>query len=118
MAVCGSSCSITIGSELTNAHRFSINWAVNETDVRVFGSGSFGSWIGCQDNGTLEIALYEPIAAAAADPGAAITFSGVLGGGHTVSGTAVGMSLNVAVDAKGLVEYVYTSRLDGDLTLA
>lgn len=118
MAVCGTDASITIGSEITDAHRFSINWATNEQDVRTFSSGTFGDWLACASNGTLEIATYEPIAAAAADPGAAIVFSGVLGGGHTVSGTAVGMTMNVAVDAKGLVEYVYTSRLDGTLTLA
>ena len=116
MAVCGTSASITIGSELTDAHGFTINWATNEQDVRTFGSGTFGDWLACTSNGTLEVRTYEPISNC--DPGDSISFSGVLGNGHTVSGTAIATTFNVAVDAKGLVEYVYTARLDDTLTLA
>jgi hypothetical protein len=114
-AICGTSASITVGSLLNDAHGFTLNWATNEQDVRVFGSGTFGDWLACTSNGTLTINTYEPIAY---DPGDAVTFSLVLGGGHTGSGTGVMTTFNVAVDAKGLVEYVYTIRIDGTLTIA
>jgi len=110
--VCGTSASIT-GSSTSEAHSFSISWSVNENDVRVFGSGSFGDWLGCASNATLTVNSYDQ----PDDPGTLLTFSCVLGDGHTASGTSVMTNWSVNVDAKGLVEYVSNSRITA-LTIA
>ena len=111
-AVCGTSASIT-GSGTTEAHSFSIAWNKTENDVRVFGSGSFGDWLGCASNGQLTVNSYD----IPEDPGTALTFSCVLGDGHTASGTSIMTNWSVNVDAKGLVEYVSNSRVTA-LTIA
>lgn len=118
MAICGTSCSISLngGAAEADAHAFTLNWASNEQDVRTFGSDDFGDWLACAENGTLEIRTYDYIGATV-DPGTTATYSANCSSA-TFSGNCVATVLNIAVDAKGLVEYSHTFRLTGDISIS
>jgi hypothetical protein len=118
MSICGSSCSISVdGNVAADAHSFVINWSTAEQDVRAFGStGQFGEWLACASNGTLSIESYDLIAGV--EPGTSGIQYSANCGSATLSGNCVATTLNIAVDAKGLVGYSHAFRLTGDVSMA
>ena len=116
MAICGKDCSITIdGAGTFEGHSYTIDTGSDETDVRVFGSGDYGAWLACAKNGTITINTYlDPgiYASDVADLVAVIGDPAVL----TLTVTAaVCTNYNITVDSKGIVEFVVTFRLVGDI---
>jgi len=45
MAICGKDCSITIDGATVEGHSYTIDTNSEETDVRAFSSGDYGSWL-------------------------------------------------------------------------
>jgi hypothetical protein len=116
MAVCGTSCSITVnGNVASDAHSFVINWTTEEQNTRVFGDGIFGSWLACASQGTLTIESYELIAGV--EPGTAGIIYSADCGNVTLAGNCVSTSLNVPVDSKGLAGFSHVFRLTGDVNM-
>lgn len=116
-AICGKSCSVTIGSQAYDAHQFSIARQANEIDVTGFGSGDYGDWLACSVNGTITVQCYDlPVLA----PGDAVTVVTTFGYTSIVTITftnAKVTSFNSEVDAKGIVAHTVVCRIVGDPTI-
>lgn len=117
-AICGKSCSITVGGSDYAAHQFSISRQANEIDVTSFESGTYGEWIACSQNATISAQLYDlpgslnpgdeadVVVSFGYDPAVTVTYS-----------DCVVTALNSEVDAKGLVSHNITLRIVGDPTI-
>lgn len=116
MAICGKDCSITIDGAKKEGHSFTIDTTSEETDVRAFGDGDYGSWLNCAKAGTVTINTYANPGVTAGDEAdlvATIGSPAVL----TLTMTAAKCTaFNINVDAKGIVEFSTTFRLVGDIT--
>ena len=117
MAFCGSTCSITAPTEMIDAtvegHTFTINFSSNEIDVRSFGSGAYGDWIACNQQGTISVNSYER---PALDINESVTFTANVGS-EVVSGPAIVTGQDITVDAKGVGEFVTNLRIEGAITI-
>lgn len=113
--ICGDTCDITVGSLLSDGHKFTINVNAPEIDVRAFGSGDFGDWLACTKDGTITINTYMPVGSTeAGDTGIACSCNV---GAKTLSATNCTCStITCDVDAKGVVEWTYVLKLTGDVT--
>jgi hypothetical protein len=118
-AVCGDQATLSINSTpVAEAHQFTLNWASNEQDVRTFDPAKpFGEWLACAENGTLEIRTYDYICASV-DPGTEDIEYICNCSSATFSGNCMASSINIAVDAKGIVEYSHVFRLTGDISIS
>ena len=58
-AMCGRTCSVTVGSNAYSTHKFSLSIDGQEKDVTSFGASAFGEWLFCMINGELTIDCYE-----------------------------------------------------------
>jgi hypothetical protein len=113
MAICGTSCNISVGGNTYEAHYFTIDTATNEFDVRAFGDGEYGSWLACAKNGTITVRTY---AKADVAPGEVANISANVGAVSLTASNCPCTRATADVDAKGVVEFVYTFRLVSDIT--
>lgn len=116
MSICGKDCSITVDGATFEGHSYTIDTTAEETETRAFGSGDYGSWLTCSKSGTITINSYANpgvISGDTADIVAVIGDPAVL----TLTATASKCTaFNISVDAKGVVEFVSTFRLTGDIS--
>ena len=115
MAICGSACSITVDGDSTfEGHRFVITCNAPEIDVRTFGSGSYGSWLSCVKDGTIDIDSYANIAGLeAGDTADLVANTGTV----TLTATSAQCTnVTCSVDSKDVVQWTYSFKLTGDIT--
>ena len=114
-AICGRSCSLTIGTMDYDVHQASLNLQVAIQDVTSFGSGAFGSFIGCHKMGTISGSLYGSIPL---QPGDSVVWTMTFGYNPEVvlNGTGLIETITQSADAKGLVENAISIRLTEDVT--
>lgn len=117
-AICGRSCSFTVGGESYDGHNVSLQVAGNETDVTAFGAGDFGDWLICGANGTVTAGFYDNLVGVLS---IGDQVSLILTLGYTapvvVTIASVVQSFGVDADAKGIVMQTATFRLTGDISL-
>lgn len=116
MAICGKDCSITIDGSTIEGYSYTINTTVNENDVRAFGSGDYGSWLLCGKAGTVNISSYANPGAVAGDTADLVAVIGSPAVLTLTMTSAVCSAFDIAVDAKGWLEFTTTWRLVGDIT--
>ena len=113
-AVCGSTCSITIGGgSAFEGHRFNITGNSPSSDVRIFGSGEYGAWLSCTRDGQVTMDCYDN---PAISPGSTGTLAMIIDGTTYTATDAILETKSVAVDAKGIVEWSTTWRIVDDIT--
>jgi len=118
MAICGDSCSVTVGGGATfEGHRYVITVNAPDIDVRTFSSGEYGSWLTCVKDGTVDIETYLPIpsiqAGSTADLVCTIASNPIKL--LTASDTRC-TNITVNVDSKDVVTFSYSFKLTGDIT--
>ena len=117
MAICGKDCSITIdGSGTFEGHSYTIDTTSEENDVRAFGSGDYGAWLACAKSGTVTINTYGNPGVTSGDVADLVAVIGTPAVLTLTMTSAVCTAFNISVDAKGIVEFVTTWRLVGDIT--
>lgn len=118
MAICGSTCSITLDSGTYEAHQFSLNRSSTEIDVTSFTSGTYGDWLACSAQGTITAQFYAFPTLAQGD----IVASTVLTLDYTPNvkltfSNCVTTSCTSEVVANGVVNNTLTLRIVGDPTI-
>lgn len=116
MALCGDTCSISVGGSVqSDAHKFTITANAPEVDVRAFGSGDYGDWLACAKDGTIAVNTYMPISSLEAGD-AGIAVSANVGSTTLVCSNTTCTNVTCDVDAKGVVEWTYSLKLTGAVT--
>jgi hypothetical protein len=115
MACCGSTCSID-NAEFSSSEgtSFTISLSANEIDIRSFGTGTFGDYLACNEQGTISITSYiRPVV----DINDSITFTGTIcSESISVACIVVGQTWNV--DSKDVVSFTTDLRMEGALTVS
>jgi len=111
-AVCGKDCNLGGLSGNVVAHSFTLDIAGQETDVSAFGSGEFGDYLVCRSAGTLSVNTY---AYPSEDVGDTVSLSANVGA-STLTIPGIVQSKNIAIDAKGIAQFVTTVRITGDIS--
>jgi len=100
-AICGRTCSVTVGSSAYSAHKFSLSLDGQEKDITSFGASAMGEWLYCMINGEVTVECYEiPSTLGIGDT---VTVTMTFGFTPVVTVTATGKvkSIKNDVDAKG-----------------
>ncbi len=116
MAICGKDCSITVDSVTVEGHQYTITTNAEEIDVTAFESGDYGDWLACAKNGTIQIRSYANPGVVAGDTADIVAVIGDPAVLTLTMNDCKCVSLELSTDAKGVVEFVSTFRLVGDIT--
>jgi hypothetical protein len=118
-AICGRSCSFTVGGQAYDSHSFTLNLTGTETDVTAFGSGFWGDTIVCSGTGTVNASFYGNVISAL-EVGDIVTVVLTYGYASPVTVTltnAVVQTIASTVDAKGIAGFDITFKITGDATI-
>ena len=110
-AICGKTCSVTVGGSSYTAHAFTINYSGREQDVSSFGSSVYGDYLVCLIDAIATVQSYDRpalnpndvitlVATIASTPSTILTFS-----------NSKVITTTDEVDAKGVVNHSTTVRL-------
>jgi len=116
-AICGKTCSVTVGGSSYTAHAFTINYSGREQDVSSFGSSIYGDYIVCLIDAIATVQMYDRpsispndtltfVANIASTPATVLTFS-----------NSKVISTSDEVDAKGIVNHNVQIRLTSTPTV-
>lgn len=109
-------CSITIDGATVEGHTYTIATTAEETDVRAFSSGEYGSWLACAKAGTVTINTYANPGVTAGDTADLVAVIGNPAVLTLTMSNAVCTGFDIGVDAKGIVEFTSTFRIVSDIT--
>ena len=114
-AICGKSCTFTVGGTAYDGHQFTLELSASEQDVTHFDDGDYGSVLACSSQGRLTASFYE---IPDVDIGDDVAWSMTLpySSSVTMSGNGTATSKGLSSDAKGVVENTLSLRITGDIT--
>ncbi len=117
-AICGRTCSITVGGQSYNAHKFDFNMEGKEDDVTAFGSSQFGDWLYCLVNATITMECYQLPALNINDIVVVVLTFGFTPVVTMNSAGAKVKSVKNSVDAKGIAQFTVEVRLTAVPTIS
>lgn len=116
---CGKDCSVSIddGSAF-DGYQYTIDLTAEENDVRAFGDGLYGSWLSCARSGIITIQSYDNPATSVGEVADVVCIIGDPMVHTFTMNACVNTSVNVSVDAKGIVSFSSTWRITGDPSIS
>ena len=111
LAICGRTCSVTIGGQSYSAHKFDYNLEGKEDDVTAFGSSQFGDWLYCLVNATITLECYQLPNVSIDDIVTVVMTFGFTPDVILTSAGARVKSIKNSVDAKGVAQFTVDVRL-------
>jgi len=110
-AICGRTCSITVGGQAYGSHKFDFKMEGKEDDVTAFGSSQFGDWLYCLVNATITMDCYQLPSLSINDIVTVVLTFGFTPAITMTSAGAKVKSVTNSVDAKGIAQFTVEVRL-------